>query len=203
MSFEIFESGRITFRLSNPDKEVSHNFKVFRIFQTCSNNQLVAVAMGEAVFSPNPMRTFLSSLLPPFPGEYHWVVGCYKFRMRLALNALSPARKLTQNTWSLMSSTQLIPSMTCAKRSGSRTGSGSSGSWSCSCGGACLRSSLHFVSSDGHVEMKWGSSSSCVPQFTRRVTTSLPVTPWAESAGVRLKAMAAKEKADPEVGCSG
>ena len=48
-----------------------------------------------------PCPCFLSSLLPPFPGEYHWVVGCYKFRMRLALNASSSARKLTQNTWEL------------------------------------------------------------------------------------------------------
>ena len=56
MSFETFKFGRITFKLSNPDKKVSHDFEVFQIFQTCSNNQLVAVAMGEAVFSPNPMR---------------------------------------------------------------------------------------------------------------------------------------------------
>ena len=35
--------------------------------------------------------------------------------MRLALNALSSARKLTQNTWSSMSSTQSIPSMTLQK----------------------------------------------------------------------------------------
>ena len=43
----------------------------------------------------------------------------------------------------------------------------------------------------------------CAAQFTRRVATSLPVTPQAESAGVRLKAVAAEEKADPEVGSSG
>ena len=42
-----------------------------------------------------------------------------------------------------------------------------------------------------------------MPQFTRWVAASLPVTLRAESAGVRLKAVAAKEKADPEVGSSG
>ena len=56
----------------------------------------------------------------------------------------------------------LQPNMTCANRSESRGGSGSSRS--CSCGGACLSSSLRFVSSDGRVEMKWGTSSSCALQ---------------------------------------
>ena len=60
-----------------------------------------------------------------------------------------------------MSSTQSIPSMTCANRSGSRAGSGT---WYCSCGGACLSSSQRFVSSNGHVEMKWEASLSCAPQ---------------------------------------
>ena len=116
-------------------------------------------------------------LVASLSGRIPLSCGCYKFRMRLALNALSSARKLTQNIWSLKSSTQLIPSMTCAKRSGSRAGSGSSSSRSCSCGGVCLSSSLCFVSSNGHVEMKWGASSSCDAEFTRQVIASLPVTP--------------------------
>ena len=43
----------------------------------------------------------------------------------------------------------------------------------------------------------------CAAEFIRRVAASLPVTPRAESAGVRLKAVAAKKKADPEVEASG
>ena len=85
--------------------------------------------------------------------------------------------------------------MTCANRSESRGGSGSSRS--CSCGGACLSSSLRFVFSDGHVEMKWGTSSSCAPQSLQ------DGSPRAESADVGLKALTAKKKADPEVGSSG
>ena len=99
--------------------------------------------------------------------------------------------------------------MACANRSGLRARSGTQSS---SCVGACRSSSLCFVSSDGHVEMKWGHLQVVRRRVyktiddivrTRRVAASLPVTPRAESAGIRLKAVAAKEKADPEIGSSG
>ena len=52
---------------------------------------------------------------------------------------------------------------------------------------------LHFASSVGHEFIKWGASSSCAQQSLQ------DGSPQAESGGVELKAMTAK---DPEIGSS-
>ena len=78
----------------------------------------------------------------PFRESTTELWGGYKFQVRLTLNALSSARKLTEHlefrAWRVLGR---APSPA-----------------------ACRSTLLRFVSSDGHVEMKWGASSSCAPQ---------------------------------------
>ena len=70
--------------------ETSHqkcNVLDMNVIVACRNS---AVSLHTAIGAISCMP-FLSSLLLPFPGEFHWVVGC-EFWMSSALTALSSTK---------------------------------------------------------------------------------------------------------------
>ena len=85
-------------------------------------------------------------------------MGCYKFRM--TSECLEFHYEINTKHLEFVAFNPVDSEHDLCKKSGSR----SFGFRSCSCGGACLSSSLCFVSSDRHVQMKWGASSNCAPQ---------------------------------------